>query len=107
MTMRFKTACSWYEIDDEGQPGARTEFVPGDEVPQEVFDHASEREMDLDHLIYDDTEDGEDVGVDADSVYAGLTVAELKEQLAERELPLSGTKAELIARLEESDAAHG
>jgi hypothetical protein len=38
------------------------------------------------------------------SEYAGHTVDELKEFLAERELPVSGTKTELIARLEESDA---
>lgn len=31
------------------------------------------------------------------------TVAELKEELADRDLPTSGTKAELIERLEEAD----
>ncbi len=42
--------------------------------------------------------------VDPDSEYAELTVDELKEKLADRDLPVSGKKAELIARLEESDA---
>ena len=37
--------------------------------------------------------------------YESKTVAELKEILQERELPVSGRKAELIARLEEFDAS--
>lgn len=37
--------------------------------------------------------------------YESKTVAELKEILRERELPVSGRKAELIARLEEFDAS--
>ena len=36
------------------------------------------------------------------SEYEGLTVRELKELLAERDLPVSGKKADLIIRLEES-----
>ena len=36
--------------------------------------------------------------------YESLTVAELKDLLRERELPVSGNKAELIARLVESDS---
>jgi uncharacterized coiled-coil DUF342 family protein len=38
----------------------------------------------------------------APSEYAGLKVADLKEKLREQELPVSGTKAELLARLEEA-----
>ena len=37
--------------------------------------------------------------------YESLTVAELKDLLRERELPVSGKKAELIARLEEHDSS--
>ncbi|GAA5986293.1 hypothetical protein JCM10908_003691 [Rhodotorula pacifica] len=36
--------------------------------------------------------------------YAKLKVAQLKELLKERELPVSGVKADLVARLEENDA---
>lgn len=36
--------------------------------------------------------------------YESLTVAELKDLLRERELPVSGKKAELIARLDENDS---
>ena len=41
--------------------------------------------------------------VPAPSVYAGLTVVELKEKLRERELPVSGTKDVLLARLAETE----
>ena len=37
--------------------------------------------------------------------YESLTVAELKDLLRERDLPVSGKKAELIARLEEYDSS--
>jgi len=40
-----------------------------------------------------------------DEPYSEWTVDELKEELKDRELPVSGTKPELIARLEEHDAA--
>ena len=37
--------------------------------------------------------------------YEEMTVAQLKDVLRERELPVSGKKAELIARLQEADDA--
>ena len=37
--------------------------------------------------------------------YESLTVADLKDVLRERGLPVSGKKAELIARLEEHDSS--
>jgi len=49
-------------------------------------------------------EDVEEEEVAGESEYSGHTVDELKEFLTERDLPVSGTKAELIARLEEDDA---
>jgi large subunit ribosomal protein L22 len=39
--------------------------------------------------------------------YAGLTVEQLKTELERRELPKSGKKDELIARLEDDDTAQG
>lgn len=41
--------------------------------------------------------------VDIES-YADLTVAQLKEELKERELSTDGNKSELVKRLEEDDA---
>jgi SAP domain len=41
----------------------------------------------------------------SDEGYEGMTKAELEDELASRDLPKSGTKAELIARLTEDDAA--
>ena len=37
--------------------------------------------------------------------YASLKVEELKKLLSDRGLPLSGKKADLVARLQENDAA--
>lgn len=37
--------------------------------------------------------------------YASLKVEELKKILADRGLPLSGKKADLVARLQDNDAA--
>jgi len=42
-----------------------------------------------------------------ESKYAQLTVLELESELEKRKLPKSGKKAELIARLEDDDAAQG
>jgi hypothetical protein len=41
----------------------------------------------------------------AESEYAEFTVEELRAELRGRELPTSGAKAELVARLEADDAA--
>lgn len=48
---------------------------------------------------------GEEVTPEPDDDYESRTVAELTEILKGRELPHSGVKAELIARLREADAA--
>lgn len=41
---------------------------------------------------------------DAEGAYSGLNVGELKDELGRRELPTSGNKDELIARLTDDDA---
>jgi hypothetical protein len=46
----------------------------------------------------------DDVVVDEEETYEANTVEELKEELRARDLPTSGHKDELIARLEEDDA---
>ena len=42
-----------------------------------------------------------------ESKYAEMTVDELEAELEKRDLPKSGKKDELIARLEDDDAAQG
>lgn len=49
----------------------------------------------------DDSDDADEEG------YAAMTVDELKEELEERDLPVSGNKAELVARLDEDDVENG
>lgn len=48
-------------------------------------------------------EDDEGEG-DGDGEYDGLSNDQLREELANRELPTGGNKADLVARLEEDDA---
>jgi hypothetical protein len=40
---------------------------------------------------------------ETETPYESQTVAELKDELAERDLPKTGKKEDLVARLEESD----
>lgn len=46
---------------------------------------------------------GRVVNVQADSTYEDMTKDELQELLRQRDLPVSGNKDELVARLNESD----
>lgn len=48
-------------------------------------------------------EDGDDDGSDGDDGYEDMSVDDLKAELAKRDLPVSGNKAALVARLEEDD----
>lgn len=110
-------------------PAEHVEFAPGDDVPDWalplVGDHvldAREEEDDVrlgdPHYEEDSPEvqfstpitlptNGETVADDVDEEpegeYSDLTKDELKELAEERGLAVSGTKAELIARLEEDD----
>lgn len=51
----------------------------------------------------DDPDEGDDDGDDEGDNYEDLNKDDLKAALAERDLPTSGTKDELIARLREDD----
>ena len=114
-------------------PAETVWFAPGDDVPDWaldlVGDHVLEgNEDDTEDVRLTDPENEEDdpagkwstvntlppaaettSDVDEDSdedlTYADLSKDDLKELLEQRELPVSGNKAELIARLEEDDAA--
>lgn len=108
-------------------PAETVWFAPGDDVPDWAVDLVG------DHVLEGNEDDSEDVrltdphyeddedatkwstvntlpptaeatsDVDADGSYDDLSKDELKELLEQRDLPVSGNKAELIARLEEDD----
>jgi hypothetical protein len=69
-------------------------YDPGDECPSEIEDQVDEANFEGD----DFEEDGEDG-------YTAMGVDELKDLLRDRGLPVSGTKPELIQRLESDDNA--
>lgn len=110
-------------------PAETVWFAPGDEVPDwalelvgdHVYGDADEAEdVRLTDPHYEADEDlfvtantlppaaganTSDEDVDVEESYEDLSKDQLKELCEERELPVSGNKAELIARLEADDAA--
>ena len=72
-------------------------FQPGDEVPDWVF----EKDPLISERLYEFP--GTYSPEETDIAYANLNVSELKALLATRGLATSGTKQELIDRLEEND----
>ena len=67
-----------------------------DEATQELAREARRLERERDRMAHQH----------ARARYEGMTKAELSKQLAQRDLPKSGTVNELIERLVEADAAH-
>lgn len=69
------------------------------------FDPQPEPKDDLDEPDGEDVpfEDGDPDGPGTDRPYVEWTNDELRDELGDRELSKSGSKAELIARLEEDD----
>ena len=70
------------------------------------FDEKILEEADNNETAVEETEESEDTAGDEDNSeessdvdYSTMKVAELKELLKEKDLPVSGTKAELIERL--------
>jgi hypothetical protein len=112
-------------------PAETVWFAPGDEVPDWALELVGDHVYGGDH----EASDSEDVrltdpenepddpdtkwstintlpptaeaasDVDEDLGYADLSKDDLKELCEQRDLPVSGTKADLIARLEEDDEA--
>lgn len=61
--------------------------------------------------IPEDTEETDDAGddipePDEDAEYPDWTIPQLKKELAARKLPVSGSKPDLVGRLEADDAAN-
>lgn len=88
------------EPDPEDQEEVQENWVPegtidyGETVQEE--NPATEDEVDLEALLEEDVPDDE-------TPYEDWTVNELKAELARRGQPVSGTKAELVDRLEQGD----
>ena len=75
-------------------PASLMEVPPEDDELERILEDAGKEKED----ISDDEEtETEEEGEETD--YSSMKVAELKELLKERDLPVSGTKAELIERL--------
>ena len=51
-------------------------------------------------IVFDNNYDESSIEIDYKIDYSSMKVTELKELLKEKDLPVSGTKAELIERLE-------
>ena len=79
------------EEGGEEEEGEEEEEEEEEEVGEEVPEEVSEEEGDDDESPIEN-----DDKID----YSSMKVAELKELLKEKDLPVSGTKAELIERLE-------
>ena len=81
-------------------PASLMEVPPDDEELEKILNSSNEEEVEevvVEEVTEDDssTEENDDI-VD----YSSMKVAELKELLKEKDLPVSGTKAELIKRLQ-------
>jgi hypothetical protein len=87
----------WADVDHsthDAEEPISEEMVAEDVIPEEVV----VEEMPADDEISEVTEDESD---DDNIDFSSMTVAQLKDELRARGLPLKGKKAELIARLEE------
>ena len=76
------------------------EVPPEDEELQRILEEAGKGTTEKKDEVVEDTETEEEKTADDEIDYKAMKVAELKELLKERELPVSGTKAELIERLQ-------
>ena len=80
-------------------PASLMEVPPNEEELEKILDEADTKESTKKNEV--EPSDEEEENTDEDKTdYSAMKVAELKELLKERELPVSGTKAELIKRLQ-------
>ena len=76
------------------------EVPPEDEELQRILEEAEKGTTEKKDEVVKDTKTKEERTADDEIDYSSMKVVELKELLKERELPVSGTKAELIERLQ-------
>ena len=76
------------------------EVPPDDEELEKILSSSNEENVE-EVVVEEGTEEDNSTEKNDNSVdYSAMKVAELKELLKEKDLPVSGTKAELIERLE-------
>ena len=80
-------------------PASLMEVPPDDEELQRILEEAEKGTTEKKDEVVEDTKK-EEKATDDEIDYKSLKVAELRELLKERKLPVSGTKAELIERLQ-------
>ncbi len=80
-------------------PASLMEVPPNEEELEKILDEADTKESTKKNEVEPSEEEEENTDEDKTD-YSAMKVAELKELLKERELPVSGTKAELIERLQ-------
>ena len=80
-------------------PASLMEVPPDEEELEKIL--TSNDEEEIEELPVEENKDDESPIESDDKIdYSSMKVAELKELLKEKDLPVSGTKAELIERLE-------
>ena len=80
-------------------PASLMEVPPDEEELEKIL--TSNDEEEIEEVAVEDNKDDESLTESDDKIdYSSMKVAELKELLKEKDLPVSGTKAELIERLE-------
>ncbi len=83
-------------------PSSLMEVPPENDELERIIEEANtkpaskDKEISKDEAVTDDVEETKSEDID----YSNMKVAELKELLKEKDLPVSGTKAELIERLQ-------
>ena len=83
-------------------PSSLMEVPPEDDELERIIEEANtkpaskDKEISKDEAVTDEVEETKSEDID----YSNMKVAELKELLKEKDLPVSGTKAELIERLQ-------
>ena len=81
-------------------PASLMEVPPEDEELQRILEEAEKGTTEKKDEVVKDTKTKEEKTADSEIDYNSMKVVELKKLLKERELPVSGTKAELIERLQ-------
>lgn len=91
---KAKRAFNFAASDETGKLGRSQWYKPGDDFPDDLADLLTNPGALLEGYV----------DVNEDTGYSTKTKDELKDELGSRGLPVSGTKEELVARLEEDDA---